>query len=526
MIFGPPCIQAQPAPPGNNLQLWLKADAGVTTNGGGGVANWMDQSSNHFNAAPPAASNAPVYITSSAALNHKPTIQFNLTQWLQLQQPLDITGDISVFVVLDLYTYPGNYRGIFDQGNAQAIPYPNQWLIDQGGGSRIQRGDGLTTYPTDWDFFISTGPVPSAQYVVLGFTSSNNATTQYMNNVFFGSYTFQSSVAGAGVPILIGSRYPSGSPLNGEIAELLMYNAALDTNDVTAVWNYLSAKYNLQYTPPTVRITNLTNGETFAAPATVIVKATATAVTNSNPSVSFYVNGQNIATAASPPYTIPLILKNPGTATLTAVATDNLGLTATSTPVSLTITGPTPTYSPGTNLQLWLRADAGITTDGSGGVTNWADQSGHGNDAVTMGTAPPLLISNAVNGQPGVHLDTNGEYLQVANSASLEITGDIACLVVLKQPADGDYRMVWYQGGSCGYPSPNGLMLAGNDPTANRGTGCGKTQDLYYGLANVQPDQYSADRLQSGRHKHDAVFKRHSQRHADVHHHAGGRRWE
>src|SRR4051812_33692089 len=32
-------------------------------------------------------------------------------------------------------------------------------------------------------------------------------------------------------------------------------------------------------------------------------------------------------------------------------------------------------------LQLWLDADTGVTTNGSGQVTTWADQSGLGNNA-------------------------------------------------------------------------------------------------------------------------------------------------
>ena len=50
-------------------------------------------------------------------------------------------------------------------------------------------------------------------------------------------------------------------------------------------------------------------------------------------------------------------------------------------------------------LQLWLKADAGITTNSTGLVTKWADQSGKGNDAVqspTNGVAAPK-VDEAVN---------------------------------------------------------------------------------------------------------------------------------
>ncbi|PSQ63477.1 MAG: hypothetical protein BRD25_04460, partial [Bacteroidetes bacterium QH_1_61_8] len=39
---------------------------------------------------------------------------------------------------------------------------------------------------------------------------------------------------------------------------------------------------------------------------------------------------------------------------------------------------------------LWLRADEGVTTNGSGGVTDWADQSGNGNDGAPELSSPQL----------------------------------------------------------------------------------------------------------------------------------------
>lgn len=64
---------------------------------------------------------------------------------------------------------------------------------------------------------------------------------------------------------------------------------------------------------------------------------------------------------------------------------------------------PTAAQSPGgvnTNLSLWLKADAGITTVG-GNVSAWADQSGNGNNA-TQGTAAnrPAYVTNDLNGNP------------------------------------------------------------------------------------------------------------------------------
>ena len=57
--------------------------------------------------------------------------------------------------------------------------------------------------------------------------------------------------------------------------------------------------------------------------------------------------------------------------------------------------GFSPTNIPG--CRLWLRADAGVQTDGNGNVTEWQDQSGHRNHASQANAAwQPVYIN-----QPG-----------------------------------------------------------------------------------------------------------------------------
>lgn len=65
-------------------------------------------------------------------------------------------------------------------------------------------------------------------------------------------------------------------------------------------------------------------------------------------------------------------------------------------------------------LVLQLRADLGITLNGSN-VSAWADQSGQGHN-VTQGTASlqPLFIPNAKNGQPGVRCDGVDDFLKAS----------------------------------------------------------------------------------------------------------------
>ena len=65
-----------------------------------------------------------------------------------------------------------------------------------------------------------------------------------------------------------------------------------------------------------------------------------------------------------------------------------------------------------TNLQLWLKADAGITKDGTNNVSAWADQSGNSHHAdQSNSTAQPLWVDNVINGKPVIRFDGNSDVM-------------------------------------------------------------------------------------------------------------------
>ncbi len=100
--------------------------------------------------------------------------------------------------------------------------------------------------------------------------------------------------------------------------------------------------------------------------------------------------------------------------TMTLSVTDSNGNTQSKS-VDATISGPSTT-----NLVLWLKADAGVTYDGSNYVSTWADQSGQGHDATQSTTGEkPLYVSNAVNSQPGIRFDGSNDYLTVSGSFAI-----------------------------------------------------------------------------------------------------------
>jgi glucose/arabinose dehydrogenase len=90
--------------------------------------------------------------------------------------------------------------------------------------------------------------------------------------------------------------------------------------------------------PPTVSITSPGNGDSFAAPATVLIQATASDTDGTVTNVEFFDGVTSLGNDASgPDYSVNANLF-PGTHTLTAVATDNGGDATTSASIDVTVT--------------------------------------------------------------------------------------------------------------------------------------------------------------------------------------------
>ncbi|WP_198938009.1 Ig-like domain-containing protein, partial [Pelomonas sp. KK5] len=90
---------------------------------------------------------------------------------------------------------------------------------------------------------------------------------------------------------------------------------------------------------PTVNL-SAPNGTSYTAPATIALSATAADSDGTIAKVEFYAGATKIGTATSAPYTMSWASVAAGSYSITAVATDNLGATATSTPVTVTVNAP------------------------------------------------------------------------------------------------------------------------------------------------------------------------------------------
>lgn len=121
-------------------------------------------------------------------------------------------------------------------------------------------------------------------------------------------------------------------------------DSRVQVTNISAAGPTMTAQFTItgDGTPPTVTITSPAGGASFQQGNPVAVTANASD-DGSVASVSFYANGALIGTDESAPYAAEWTGAPGGSHLLTAVATDNLGLTATSTAVSIrvaTVGGP------------------------------------------------------------------------------------------------------------------------------------------------------------------------------------------
>jgi hypothetical protein len=74
---------------------------------------------------------------------------------------------------------------------------------------------------------------------------------------------------------------------------------------------------------------------------------------------------------------------------------------------------------PTAGLQLWLKADEGVTLNGST-VSIWIDQSGNGNDAVQSNSdRQPMFVDNELNNKPVLHFDGVNDRLALIGSTTM-----------------------------------------------------------------------------------------------------------
>ena len=213
-------------PPGS--KLWLRADVDVTVSTGL-VSNWLDQSGNGNHAWMTTVSRRPTLV--NGALNGLPVVRFNGAQSLIMTTPVSPTN-FSIFVVGKNSVPTETFSMILGPGGNN----PNNQL-------RWENGSSILTVGTGNGMPATTTTIGNTRtHHVLGLRYNGSTMEVYRNGAWMGNRSF--TTTGPWVLSQIGAWYSSYF-MQGEVAEILIYNSALSNTDFNNATNYLRNKYAL-----------------------------------------------------------------------------------------------------------------------------------------------------------------------------------------------------------------------------------------------------------------------------------------
>src|SRR5688572_8343920 len=287
----------------DGLVLWLRADAGVTTNENGLVMQWDDQSGSLNHASQSTELQMPLFVPN--AITNKPALRFDGSatagehDFLNIPhaETLAITGDLTTLFVIKVDDF-ANYNAVWSK-TAGNLPAPTDLYTDiNSGPMRLYRGNGtaqnLSTVP-------SAQPIRAGAYLVLGVDINGTTATHYLNGQLNGTGTVNLNTADTGQDMKIGTRNDFVTRMHGDIAEILIYNRSLSEAERNTAFSYLQNKYGLQNSPPSVTLSATPTGSVNAG-TVVTLNATAVDLDGSIARVEFLANGVAIGTALAPPY--------------------------------------------------------------------------------------------------------------------------------------------------------------------------------------------------------------------------------
>lgn len=348
-------------------------------------------------------------------------------------------------------------------------------------GAVLTNLNALVTNVTGWQLIEARGINDALEIVGYGITNSQSRAFQYFSGAlmdlgFLGggtnSYAFAlnrsnqvAGTAGTSDGTMHAVIWNSGAIF--DLNEAAITNSGWSLREARGInsggqvigWgiynNGLSAFLLTPNIPPSVSITSPTNNSSYAAPVDVIVTASASDSDGSIAQVEYFQGNTSLGIDATSPYSVTW--KNPtvGSYSLTAVATDDLGLKTTSSVVNVAITLPQLA-----SLKVWLKADAITGTNNGDGIGTWIDSSGNANSATqTTVASRPIFLTNIFNGKPGVHFDGTNHTFNLPTF----LTGatQAEAFVVLKTTADvpsGDRGLWRFGNNGTRYPLSSGIV--------------------------------------------------------------------
>ncbi len=220
--------------PQNGLSLWMKADEGVSKDANGYVSNWTDLSSGANHAVQPVASARPRWF--AAVANGNPAVRFDgLDDFLSSGNKAQLNfNDMSIFVMV-AFRDVGAVQALVskDEGGGPV----NKWIYWYLSGVMDLHEQPGNVHATSAPLSSAAGTVQLVEFIKSGSTYSHGLNTQNM-----GTVTTSATLPVANSDLRIGQAEDHNF-LNGDIAEILIYNRAISASEKQTIETYLTNKY-------------------------------------------------------------------------------------------------------------------------------------------------------------------------------------------------------------------------------------------------------------------------------------------
>lgn len=233
--------------PADSLTMWLSAGNGIQIGSGSSITNWYDASGNANSATQSSSGYEPSIVDN--VINGNPVVRFNGTSsYMVIDDAENIrlaNSDYEIFVVA--------------KSNSSAL----QFLFSGGIGEQeiqLNGASGLRFLPAGGKL-VDAGT--AAEYVtgepfIFNVQATSTESNIRINNLKLG-YLEGNGRSSYANQVLLGLRTGGLYYFNGDLAEIIVYNKALDVTSRNSVNSYLSSKYGITLgtvSEPTIAATN------------------------------------------------------------------------------------------------------------------------------------------------------------------------------------------------------------------------------------------------------------------------------
>jgi hypothetical protein len=365
-------LRADVAPPTAGMALWVRADAGISTDAVH-ITSWADQSGRGNHLTQSSGTKLPTLVQNASG--SLPALRFDGTSdFLNFTNRL--TSIRTVFWVVREDGLATGRRNLIGDGSA---------------GNHFRGGAAGTIWATDSGVTLTT----SGSTFVNGVPVNGTATMRPKSMSVISLVTTSPATAS-----IFGTTFGATSEFWwGDLAEMIIYDRVVTSVERAQVEGYLTSKYALseRVSAPFVS----PNGGAFSDEATVTLSTP-----TQDAEIRYTLDGAD-PTELSEPYVSPFTLSVTTTVKARAYKAGLEASTVTTVGFSREADFSPKAVS---GMQMWLRADAGAP---SGGGDLWEDQSGLGNHAFqSASVAAPSLVPNAANGLPAMRFDGNSDFLR------------------------------------------------------------------------------------------------------------------